>query len=210
MIAIMSCHPHITKGEEYSGRVEPCGTKVHLNFDDSARFGTILSLSYFEPTAKPSPEGQFVPPPVTLKPSNPKDAIGSSKLSMSVVPDSLGIYAAIAFTEGSGKYGGYNYRVAGVRASIYMDAAKRHMAKWWNGEDCDQVTHVPHLASVIACMGIILDADLGGKLTDDRPPAADIARLIESSEKITAHLRKLHANCKPEQYTQANLDAEQA
>lgn len=146
---------------------------------------------------------------VPIKDTNPKDKIGSSKLSLSVVPDSLVVYAAMAYTEGDGKYGGYNYRVAGVRASIYVDAAKRHMAKWWNGEDCDPATKVPHLASVIACMGIILDAKLVGKLTDDRPPKADLSALIAESEAVTAHLRELHKDCNPKHYTeeQCKLDA---
>lgn len=163
----------------------------------------------FPNAAAPRYSPPRAPAPV-LKDTNPKDAIGSAKLSLSVVPDSLGLYAALAFTEGNGKYGAYNYRVAGVRASIYHDAAKRHLAKWWNGEECDPVTLVPHLASVIACMGIILDADLVGKLTDDRPPAADIAGLIERHEQIVKHLKVLHAECKPKHYTEVQCKRDAA
>ena len=124
-----------------------------------------------------------------LKPTNPKDAIGAGKLPLELVPDTLVAYAALAFFEGASKYGRFNWRVAGVRASIYRAAAGRHLAKWWNGEDCDPETGVPHLASVVACCGIILDADLCGKLTDDRPPAAPVGRLIDQLAQAVEHLK---------------------
>jgi hypothetical protein len=108
------------------------------------------------------------------KPTNPKDIIGSGKLPLGLVPDTLLTEAAIAFLEGASKYGRYNWRIAGVRTSIYREAMQRHMIKWWNGEDRDPKTRVKHLASVIACAGILLDAELCGKLTDDRPPRAPI------------------------------------
>lgn len=131
------------------------------------------------------------------KPTNPKDMIGSSKLPLNLVPDTLLIYASMAFAEGASKYGSTNWRAAGVRASIYKAAHDRHMAKWWNGEECDTVTGVPHLASAIACLGIIADAKLCGKLTDDRPPVADMAGLIATAEAVVAHVYKLNEAKKP-------------
>lgn len=139
-----------------------------------------------------------------LKDTNPKDAIGSTKLPLDLVPDSLSVYAALAFTEGATKYGAYNWRVAGVRASIYKAALERHLKKWWNGEWADKKTKVPHLASVIACAAIILDADLAGKLTDDRPPAVDLSSLIDSLEANVRHLKDLHRDMNPKHYTEVN------
>jgi len=136
------------------------------------------------------------------KESNPKDAIGSTKLPLDLVPDTLTVMAALAFTEGATKYGAYNWRVAGVRASIYRAALDRHLKKWWNGENVDPVTGVPHLASVIACAGIILDANLAGKLTDDRPPAVPLGELIDSLEVKVKHLKALHADKKPHHHTE--------
>lgn len=135
------------------------------------------------------------------KATNPKDAIGSTKLPLNLVPDTLPVMAALAFTEGATKYGAFNWRVAGVRASIYEAALKRHMAKWWNGEDADPVTGVPHLASVIACAGIILDAALAGKLTDDRPPKVPMGELIDSFESKVKHLKELHKDKNPHHHT---------
>lgn len=135
------------------------------------------------------------------KPTNPKDAIGASKLPLHLVPDTLRLYAAMAFAEGASKYGAYNWRAAGVRASIYKSALERHLAKWWNGEDCDAKTGVPHLASVIACAAIILDADACDKLNDDRPPPVDIAAMCEVFEKTVADVLEMNRDKNPHHWT---------
>lgn len=137
----------------------------------------------------------------TDKPTNPKDALGSTRLPLNLVPATLKLYAALAFAEGAAKYGAYNWRVAGVRASIYKAALERHLEKWWNGEDADPQTGVPHLASVIACAGIVLDAELAGKLTDDRPPAVPIGDCIAQLEPTFAQLLTRFADRKPHHWT---------
>lgn len=139
---------------------------------------------------------------VSMKATNPKEAIGSAKLDLSVVPDTMQAYAATAFTEGALKYGSYNWRVAGVRASTYIAACRRHMAKWWNGERCDPRTKVHHLASSMACLAIVLDAEVVGKLNDDRPPKADMDALIVSLEGTVAHLKELSAGIQVTHHTE--------
>lgn len=142
------------------------------------------------------------------KQSNPKDVIGSKKLMMGLMPDSIKAHVALAFLEGALKYGRYNWRIAGVRASIYHDALDRHRAKWWNGEDADSSTRVKHLASIIACAGILLDAELCGKLEDDRPPACPgIGKFIDNdANEIAAHLRELFKEHNPRQFSIADKD----
>jgi hypothetical protein len=146
---------------------------------------------------------------IDLKPTNPKDAVGSKKLAMHLVPSVVQAYAALAFTEGALKYGKYNWRVAGVRVSIYLDAISRHVAAYQNGEWADADTGVPHLASVLACVGIILDAYHSGKLTDDRPPAQpELKGFIDGQmAAITQHLQKIFKDHNPHQHT--ILDAEE-
>lgn len=141
---------------------------------------------------------------MSTKPTNPKDVIGSSKLPLELVPDTAVAYMALSFLEGALKYGRFNWRIAGVRASIYAAAMRRHMKKWWNGEDADPKTGVHHLASVMACCAIVLDAKLVGKLTDDRPPRADVGQLIEALEATAAHLRESMKEHNPKQYTIAD------
>lgn len=138
------------------------------------------------------------------KPTNPKDAIGSTKLPVHLVPDTLIAFASMAFLEGALKYGKYNWRVAGVRMSIYLDAFERHRMKFANGEWADQTTGVPHLASMIACLGIILDAKVCDKLTDDRPPRAPVSEMIDQSQQLVVHLQKLFEGYTPHQNTIAD------
>jgi hypothetical protein len=87
-------------------------------------------------------------------------------------------------TEGDCKYGSYNYREKGVQAHVYHAALRRHLAKWWNGEWADPDTAVPHLASVLACAGILIDAVCCHKLNDDRPVRVpsmdDVQRAIQT------------------------------
>jgi hypothetical protein len=136
------------------------------------------------------------------KDTNPKDAIGSGKLPLHLVPDTLTAYASLSFLEGALKYGKFNWRVAGVRMSIYLDAIERHLTKFRNGEWADPKTNVPHLASVLACIGIILDAKLVGKLTDDRAPAAvQMSELVDSFAGLVASLKETFKDHHPHQHT---------
>ncbi len=141
---------------------------------------------------------------MTTKPANPKDAIGAGKLPLELVPQTAIAYESLAFLEGAAKYGRYNWRAGGVRTSIYVAAAMRHIFKWWNGEDADPDTRVPHLASARACFGIIMDAGECGKLTDDRPPRAPLGTLVTRLEGIAQHVRALFADKRPKQWTIAD------
>lgn len=144
--------------------------------------------------------------------SNPKDHFGSKKIDISLVPFTLIVSAARAFMEGALKYGRFNWRIAGVRASIYHSALQRHLAKWWNGQNADKKTRVHHLDSAIACLAIIRDAELYGKLTDDRPPCPDpdkMADLIDSCEGDVAFLKELMKDEDPHQYTIADTELKQ-
>lgn len=156
-------------------------------------------VAYFELVERPV----FTPPPAPeVKDSNPKEAIGATKLALHLVPDTLSAYAAVAFYEGATKYGAYNWRVAGVRASTYKAAAERHLKKWFNGEEADPKTGVPHLANALACIGIILDAQVCGKLNDDRPPAANLEALFDELALKQAFVANLHNGLNPRHYTE--------
>jgi Domain of unknown function (DUF5664) len=136
--------------------------------------------------------------------SNPKDHFGSAKLDMGMVPWTLMVCAARAFLEGALKYGRYNWRITGVRVSVYHGALLRHVAKWWNGQDCDKKTRVHHLDNAIACLTIIRDAELYGKLEDDRPPCPDpdaMADLIDSFADDVVFLKDMFEDHHPKQYT---------
>ena len=134
------------------------------------------------------------------KPSNPKDIIGSNKVPLGLVPGTTMAYLAIGHLEGDLKYGRVNWREAGIRTMIYIDAALRHIEKFKEGEWADPETHVPHLANALACMSIIIDAHHSGKLIDDRPKSAPAAEAMEEMSKVLTHLKTLHGDKKPVDY----------
>jgi hypothetical protein len=131
------------------------------------------------------------------KETNPKDSVGETRVPLHLIPDSALAEEAMAFLEGAQKYGAYNWRVAGVRTSIYVSAARRHLSKFWNGQDRDPATLVHELASVRACCGILIDALTQGNLKDDRPPRADQMGHYAELQKTIDHLRGMVADKKP-------------
>lgn len=144
--------------------------------------------------------GNYVGNDPDMKPSNPKDLIGSTKVPMGLVPPVTTAYCAIGHLEGDLKYGRANWREAGVRTMIYLDAAKRHLDKFRDGEWADPETKVPHLANALACISIILDAYHCDKLIDDRPKGVNSAKVIDSLSEVVKHLIDMHKDKKPTDY----------
>ena len=102
--------------------------------------------------------------------SNPKHFSGVKKVQYHIVPGPVIAELSNAMLEGAFKYGSHNYRVAGVRASTYYDACKRHLDAWWEGQDTDPDSGLPHLAKAIASLVVLRDSQMLGNDTDDRPP----------------------------------------
>lgn len=116
--------------------------------------------------------------------TNPKDKLGIKKVQLDKVPDTSIIYQALAMEDGALKYGPYNWRETKVSASIYIAAARRHLALWFNGEELTEDTKVPNLGAVLACIGIIIDAQMSGNLVDDRPRPLDADKLNNLLKKV--------------------------
>ena len=134
------------------------------------------------------------------KPSNPKDVIGSNKVPLGLVPGTTMAYLAIGHLEGDLKYGRVNWREAGVRTTIYLDACLRHLEKFKDGEWEDPTTKVPHLANALACLSIIVDAHHAGKLTDDRPKSTPTSEVVDKMGDLVIHLKDLYKDKKPTDY----------
>lgn len=136
-----------------------------------------------------------------LKNTNPKDLIGSDKMPLHLFPQTAVIYGALALLDGALKYGRSNWRVAGVRASIYYDATLRHLNKWFEGEDIDSDSGLSHLSHALACLAIIVDALEAGKLKDDRMYPIGYEKTLA---KMTEHVKRLKEKYKdknPKHYT---------
>lgn len=104
------------------------------------------------------------------KPSNPKDSVGINKVPFSTVPSEVTAEVGLAMLEGALKYGRHNYRVVGVRASVYYDAALRHLTSFWEGQDTDPDSGLSHLVKCLACLYVLRDSQHMGNWVDDRPP----------------------------------------
>lgn len=102
---------------------------------------------------------------------NPKDSVGSKKVPMSTVPAEVLMEIGVGMLEGARKYGRHNYRVAGVRSSVYYDAAMRHLMAWWEGEDIDPDSGLSHIVKTLACLTVLRDAMNNNMVKDDRPPS---------------------------------------
>lgn len=134
-------------------------------------------------------EDAFVPGPRTPYPDgNPKTAMGAQKPDMSVVPPSSILHMATAMMSGAEKYGPYNWRESSISVRPYVSAAMRHLSAYLDGENYSQDTveaglPVHHLAHVMSCCAILLDAESIGALNDNRPTPGKSGDLIEYYRK---------------------------
>jgi hypothetical protein len=113
-------------------------------------------------------------------PPNPKQAYGNKKVSLGLVPFSALIHFARAMMEGARKYGPFNWRKDPVESMTYIHAAMRHLACYADGERIDPESGVHHLGHVMACCGIVVDAEELGNLIDTRPTAGPAATMLRS------------------------------
>lgn len=141
-----------------------------------------------------------------VKDSNPKDGIGETKLPLYLVPATAIAMYSLAHLNGGLKYGFWNWRKAGIRLSVYLNALRRHISAYENGEEVDPDDGVPHLAAMGACLNIIIDAGAAGKLVDDRPPRIDIRGWFNRLTPTVTSLKKLHAKRSPRHWTIADSE----
>jgi hypothetical protein len=135
-----------------------------------------------------------------IKPTNPKDAVGSRKAGISCVPLNVLAELGAAMTEGALKYGRHNWRGAGVRASIYLDAqVGRHLFDWWEGEDVDPDSGINHITKAIAGLVVLRDSMMRGNWVDDRPPRSMPYR--EELNRKVGEMHDKHADKAPHHWT---------
>jgi len=153
-----------------------------------------MSMSYLEYSGNKVVEED-------TKPTNPKDILGSDKLPLHLWPTTATVVGAMALLEGASKYGRMNWRVAGVRASIYVDALLRHAFRLASGEYTDPDSGLPHLAHVLACAAILVDAKAAGKLNEDWEVQGGLSDLIKEMTPHVKRIKELHKDKNPHHYT---------
>lgn len=115
---------------------------------------------------------------------NPKTAVGAKKPPVRSVPPVALLHLGGAMEDGARKYGRFNWRDHRVTSSVYYDAMLRHLLAWWDGEDSAADSRQHHLAHVMACCCILLDAADIGKLNDDRRSDGGAARRIAALTEV--------------------------
>lgn len=130
---------------------------------------------------------------MTLPDANPKTKAAATKAPLHLVPPSLLASLAPVFRLGAEKYGAYNWREPGqgVSASTYYSACLRHLAKWFDGEDLDRESHLPHIDHAAACLAILIDARDGlNPYNDDRPYPGPCPDLLGDSRAVVAAVQE--------------------
>lgn len=145
------------------------------------------------------------------KQTNPKDALAGAKPRwFSYLPLRVLVGIGVAMYEGARKYGRHNYRPAGVRASVYVDAVVcGHLTAWWEGQDIDPDSGRSHIDKAIASLMVLRDSMYEGNWEDDRPPrAANYDEIIEEAAAAWRLLQEKHPD--PEEpWTQKRIEQEQ-
>lgn len=137
----------------------------------------------------------------TGKETNPKDVIGMKKAPISTLSCAVLFEMGLGMLEGARKYGRHNYRAAGVSATVYYDAAMRHLMDWWEGEDIDSDSGLNHVTKALTCLATLRDSMLMGNWIDDRPLRNPI-KMKEKNAKVTEIIEKYPDCIVP--YTEAN------
>ncbi len=125
---------------------------------------------------------------MSIKETNPKDAIGVTKLPLHLLSPVAKAYWAHAQFVGLAKYQAWNWRASEVKLSVYISAAARHLEAFNGGESYDPVDATHHLGNLMACAAIMLDAIAAGTAVDDRPPKIDFREswsYVESQMPLT-------------------------
>lgn len=140
---------------------------------------------------------------MTEKDTNPKDAIGTAKWrQFMVVPRQVMWEVGVGMLEGALKYGRHNYRGAGVRASVYCDAALGHIEQFIEGEDVDADSGLSHVTKAICSLVVLRDAMMNDFWNDDRPPKIkDLDALRKRLQAKVAENFERYADKNPHHYT---------
>lgn len=209
--ALLTCHSiYMLPGWENSS-----GAKAELQL---ARWAGLNILQ--DPMAKNPLLHDFLDPSVPAlisapantehKDTNPKDSVGCTKPPLHCIPAHVLFEVGMGMFEGGWKYREANYRVIGVRASIYYDAAMRHLMAWWEGEDIDPASKIHHISKVMSCLAVLRDCQMqaengsGVSYKDDRPPKSHVPmiKLEDQFKTMLARLQTEHGDRKPP-YTEA-------
>lgn len=135
---------------------------------------------FYQNNTSVHPFGMFAPclEPVDIG-MNPKDLIGQTKPSLSLIPGTGLVYLAKVMENGASKYGAYNWRDYKIQSMTYCDAILRHIHSYIDGEELANDSGLPHLAHLAATALILLDAIESNQVVDNRPKKGYTSQTID-------------------------------
>ena len=110
---------------------------------------------------------------------NPKEAMGALKAPMNACPPTALIELYAVMAGGAHKYGLFNFRDTEISAMTYIGAIRRHFMLWEDGQNTDEESGRSHLAHIMACCALALDAQHTSKLVDDRSKTGLVPLLLK-------------------------------
>jgi len=153
------------------------GEEWTVNDDD-------YNTTTFGPLKHSSWQNESLPPV-----ENPKAAIGAAKAPFFGIPWTAVIEMGTVMDGGAHKYGAYNYRDTRISTTTYHDAILRHFMLWADGEHTDAESKASHVAHVMACCALTIDADHGDMLEGDRSKTANVRYMLEESARTAREFR---------------------
>lgn len=122
---------------------------------------------------------------------NPKTVFGIKKPPTWYISPYAMYQWGLAALHGALKYGHFNWRHDPVSVSTYLNAAQRHLDLYKEGEQCAKDSRVHHLAHVMACCAIVIDAEKFGTLIDDRNlKHMDLDKAFEEMAEVVEFLHE--------------------
>lgn len=133
--------------------------------------------------------------------SNPKTAFGAVKPGTFQTPPMPLYEYSLAHYQGALKYGHMNWREDPVSTSTYINAARRHIDLYMEGQKYSSdtgdtpngVRGIHNLGHAMTCLSIVMDAEFYGTLIDDRSEfgaAEKLEQYFEETKKLQQHLMK--------------------
>jgi hypothetical protein len=119
---------------------------------------------------------------MSISDNNPKAKKGEEKIPLGLFPPIAMKLISLVMQHGAKKYGLRNWRLTRIKESTYYHAMQRHLTSWFDGEDNDADSGLPHLAHVAASVAILLDAENQNVLDKDRKISAQKRLQIQIKE----------------------------
>jgi len=79
------------------------------------------------------------------------------KLRFDLLPMKPVIEMVKVLTYGADKYSDENWRKVEPLRARYFAAALRHIIAWWEGEELDNESNLPHLAHAMCCIVFLME-----------------------------------------------------